>query len=221
MNEALKTKWLWRFAYEDDALWKKVIVSKYGTDRLGWWSKKSPFCSRGRVLEFYPFHFGFFKSFVCFKVGNGPRVLFWQDKWCTDQPLKAQFPNLFRMASSREATVQEILSWNGSMHFWNITFTRSPNAWEEESILNLLSLLAELKVDIHLVGEDHIVWSLNSRGIFYVKSVCEKMLVFNCLISQLRKSGSQMHLRKLVSLLGRHPKARFPQRSCLKKGTLI
>ena len=43
MNEALKAKWPWRFAYEDDALWKKVIVSKYGTNRLGWWSKKSPF----------------------------------------------------------------------------------------------------------------------------------------------------------------------------------
>ena len=29
MNEMLKTKWLWRFVIEDDALWKKVIVSKY------------------------------------------------------------------------------------------------------------------------------------------------------------------------------------------------
>jgi len=36
MNEALKTKWLWRFATKDDALWKKVIVSKYGVDRFGW-----------------------------------------------------------------------------------------------------------------------------------------------------------------------------------------
>jgi len=34
MNEALKTKWLWRFATEDDALWKKVTVSKYGADTL-------------------------------------------------------------------------------------------------------------------------------------------------------------------------------------------
>jgi len=34
MNEALKTKWLWRFVTEDGVLWKKVIVSKYGTDRL-------------------------------------------------------------------------------------------------------------------------------------------------------------------------------------------
>ena len=75
--------------------------------------------------------------------------------------------------------MQEILSWNGSVHFWNITFTGSPNDWEEENILNLLSLLTELKVDVHSVGENQIVWSLDSRGIFSVKSVCEKMLVFN------------------------------------------
>jgi len=36
MNEALKTKGLWRFAAEDDALCEKVIVSKYGIDNLSW-----------------------------------------------------------------------------------------------------------------------------------------------------------------------------------------
>ena len=36
MNEALKTKWLWRFAKEDNAMWKNVIKAKYGIDNLGW-----------------------------------------------------------------------------------------------------------------------------------------------------------------------------------------
>ena len=37
MNEALTTKWLWRFASEDEVLWKKVIVcKKYDSGRLGW-----------------------------------------------------------------------------------------------------------------------------------------------------------------------------------------
>ena len=106
-------------------------------------------------------------------------MLFWQDKWCGEQPLMSQFPILFRMASLKEATVQEILSWNGNVHFWDITFTRSPNDWEEDNILNLLSLLAELKVDVHLEGEDKIVWSLDSRGIFSVRSLWGKMLTSN------------------------------------------
>jgi len=39
MNVTLKTKWLWRFANEEDAMWKKVIVMKYWVDNFGWWSK--------------------------------------------------------------------------------------------------------------------------------------------------------------------------------------
>jgi len=42
MIDALKSKWFWRFAKKDDALWRKVIVSKYVVDNSGWWSKKSP-----------------------------------------------------------------------------------------------------------------------------------------------------------------------------------
>ena len=43
MSETLKTNWLWIFAIEDDALWKKVIISKYRLDSFGWWSKRSPY----------------------------------------------------------------------------------------------------------------------------------------------------------------------------------
>ena len=66
------------------------------------------------------------------------------------------------------------------MHFWDITFTRSPNDWEEESILNLLYLLAELNVDVHPICEDKIIWSLDSRAIFSIRSLCEKRLAHNC-----------------------------------------
>ena len=30
MNAALEIKWIWRFAKEEDAFWRKVIVAKYG-----------------------------------------------------------------------------------------------------------------------------------------------------------------------------------------------
>jgi len=83
--------------------------------------------------------------------------------------VKFQFSNLFRIAYLRDATVQEVLSWNENQHYWDITFTRILNDWEEESILNLLSLLPDLNVDVHLESEDKIVWSHGSRGIFSVK----------------------------------------------------
>jgi len=42
MNKALQAKWLWRFAREDNTLWKNLVKMKYDVDSLGWWSKKSP-----------------------------------------------------------------------------------------------------------------------------------------------------------------------------------
>ena len=43
INEALKTKYQRRFAIEDDALWQKLTVSKYGAHSFGWSSKRSPY----------------------------------------------------------------------------------------------------------------------------------------------------------------------------------
>ena len=41
-------------------------------------------------------------------------------------------------------------------------FLRSPNDWEEESVLNLLALLANTKVAP--VGDDKIIWPHDSKG---------------------------------------------------------
>jgi len=79
MNEELKTKWVWRFAIEDDALWKKVIVSKYGVDRFGWWSKRSSFVHGVGCWKSILSSLEVFKSFVCIEVRNGVRVFFWHD----------------------------------------------------------------------------------------------------------------------------------------------
>jgi hypothetical protein len=38
-NEALLGKWLWRFGIEREALWRKVVMAKYGTMDGGWMSK--------------------------------------------------------------------------------------------------------------------------------------------------------------------------------------
>ena len=40
LNKALLGKWIWRFAYDKDNLWKQVIMAKYGQKGLGWRTKK-------------------------------------------------------------------------------------------------------------------------------------------------------------------------------------
>ena len=62
-----------------------------------------------------------FKTLVCFQVGNGSRVLFWQDVWCGESSLKSQFPNLFRVERFKEATVDQMLSRNGEHIHWDLS----------------------------------------------------------------------------------------------------
>jgi len=61
-------------------------------------------------------------------------------------------------------------SWNGDQNHWNITFLRSPNDSEEETISNHLALLANTKVAP--VGNNKIIWPHDSKGKFTVKSFC-------------------------------------------------
>jgi len=83
--------------------WRKVIVSKYGVDTLGWWTKKSPYahgvhCWKSILTGLKPF-----KTLVRFQIGNGSRFLFCQDMWCGESSLESQFPDLFRMARFKKA----------------------------------------------------------------------------------------------------------------------
>ncbi|RVW44363.1 hypothetical protein CK203_071045 [Vitis vinifera] len=41
MNKALLGKWTWRFASNKEALWKQVLVAKYGKEDHGWRTKKA------------------------------------------------------------------------------------------------------------------------------------------------------------------------------------
>jgi len=55
---------------------KKVIVSKYGANSSGWWSKRSPYAHEVGCWKSIRAMLDFFKSLVCFEA----RVLFWHHK---------------------------------------------------------------------------------------------------------------------------------------------
>ena len=72
------------------------------------------------------------------------------------------------MARCKDASVQQVVSWNGDQYHWNISFSRSPNDWEEEKVLDLLALLANISVV--QVGEDKMIWPHDAKGDFTIKS---------------------------------------------------
>ena len=77
MNYALKIKWTWRLAKEENALWRKLIASKYGVDNLGWWSKKSHYAHGMGCLKSICGGLELFKTMVHFKIRNGSLKLRW------------------------------------------------------------------------------------------------------------------------------------------------
>ena len=75
-NKALLGKWTWRFAMEENSIWRNIIVVKYGMEEGGWFSNTP----RGR------YGVGLWKD-ICieasqirqncsFVMGNGRKVRF-------------------------------------------------------------------------------------------------------------------------------------------------
>ena len=108
LNRALLGKWAWRFAVEDDSMWRSCIKTQYGSQNGGWFT---PY-PRGS------YGVGLWKSIAkeieqlkkdnVFKLGDGRKIRFWEDTWCGRQPLCDAFPDLYSIAVSIGAKATEI-----------------------------------------------------------------------------------------------------------------
>ena len=61
-----------------------------------------------------------FSKFLCYDVGDGTQVKFWDDKWCRDCPLNESFPDLYNINGTRDASVlggYALLKWENILGF--------------------------------------------------------------------------------------------------------
>jgi hypothetical protein len=115
VNISLLAKWRWKLLDNKQAVWKDVLISKYGVNVVGkvvigeenipwfsslWWKDV---CSIGSNLGV-----NWFSQCVTKKIGNGALTSFWVDNWIGDSPLKDRFPRLFSISNQKEASVAEI-----------------------------------------------------------------------------------------------------------------
>ena len=89
-NQALLGKWLWCFATKRDALWRRVVECKYGSNWGGWCSKER---SKGTMLAYGSIFVRAGLDFpgVSFLVGQGTHVKFWHNWWCGEGRLRTLF----------------------------------------------------------------------------------------------------------------------------------
>ena len=91
-NSTLLGKWLWRYGFEKNALWRRVIKAKYG-NIWGGWCMKNVTSAYGVCLWRFIRNgeLNFSKLLRC-DMGDGTRVKFWKHVWCRDCSLKEAFP---------------------------------------------------------------------------------------------------------------------------------
>jgi hypothetical protein len=140
-NKALLGKWLWRYGVDHEALWRRVVDSKYGSQWGGWCSHRVHVPYGEGLWKFIRIGWDSFSRHSAFKVGVGSRVKSWLDTWCGDQPLRDSFPELFRLARVPDASVADHLLILGSSHHWDIVFSRQAQDWELETMIAFMELL--------------------------------------------------------------------------------
>ena len=111
------------------------------------------------------------------RIGNGRRTRFWWDFWVGDSKLKDLFPLLFRIATHNSAVVADLWGRQGDGGGgWEVHFRRSFQDWELEEVNRLLNHIFAVKVQ---EGENSLVWKIERKGKFSVKSYYRSLKVEN------------------------------------------
>ena len=167
-NRALLGKWLWSYGTEREALWRRVVDVKYGSMWGGCCSNVGRGSYGVSLWKTIRKEWDSLSQYLSFMVGDGSKVLFWQDHWCGEMPLMTAYPELFSFTQEMRASVANLMSFvNGTIH-WDISFSRDVQDWELESLTSFMNFI--YSQDLKGLGEDCLCWKRDPRKSFSVKS---------------------------------------------------
>ncbi|CAL5323657.1 unnamed protein product [Camellia sinensis] len=165
VNASLLLKWWWRFRSEVNALWRRMVCSKYMIDEGQWLPpiNSSARLSRiwGDVLAVASLNQPLVEFFVekfQIKAGKGSRIKFWYDKWLGGSCLKDEFPRLFSLSTVKDGSLSFFFERKFSSGVWNFCFRRPLCDWEKAEANRLAEVLL-VTPSIGLNEEDCPVWN--------------------------------------------------------------
>ncbi|CAN1151748.1 Transposon TX1 uncharacterized 149 kDa protein [Linum perenne] len=167
-NETLLGKWIWRYATERDAWWRKLIVKKFGIGCSDWYPKTdldaSCFSVWSRIARFSPNVW----RFALIDPGGG-FCSFWSDYWGSGIRLADSYPRI-KAADARfpGGRVFDYLSFDRSR--WDIPLRFNLRGGARREFLALLAQLAALPQPVLTEGPDAIVWPAGTNQLFSVGS---------------------------------------------------
>ncbi|KAL7161870.1 hypothetical protein ACSBR2_042363 [Camellia fascicularis] len=170
VNVCLLLKWWWKFGNQTNALWRRIICSKYKIEVHCWHPPVNFSYKHSRVWKdilFIGDHSSIIVNFFLvncqIKVGDGSRIRFWYDKWCGVTCLKDEFPFLFNLSADKKGSFQQYFARKTSYSDWNFNYRRSLYARELSDETRLLSLLASTPT-LSPGCIDSLVWNSATAG---------------------------------------------------------
>ena len=91
-----------------------------------------------------------------FSLGNGKSILFWEDVWIGDTPLRLEFPRLYDYCYNKTSLVSDC--WVDGE--WRIDFRRSLDPSDLTQWDHLLRVLAQTSISD---TEDKVRWALEKK----------------------------------------------------------
>lgn len=173
-NEALLGKWLWRLLENRDALWSKVLFSKYGNfleavfqcrggktwDKSwsSWWRDLV------RLLGCREWFWeGLFRV-----VGNGSSTNFWTMNWLgSGLRLCELFPRLYSLELVKDSKISDRVRVEEGVVVGAWAWRRRLFAWEEDLLADLLILLN--RYNFNGRTEDKWLWKFAKDGNYSVR----------------------------------------------------
>ncbi|CAI0460218.1 unnamed protein product [Linum tenue] len=123
-NDALLSKWLWRFATERDSWWRGLINSKYPNDLSSWQTKRERHGFSRSVWANISKEYDSFWNYAAIDPGNGTQVSFWHDCWIPGIVLSASFPRVAAAVLDPEARLSDVANTQGELSLQGTLETR-------------------------------------------------------------------------------------------------
>ncbi|GKD42953.1 RNA-directed DNA polymerase, eukaryota [Tanacetum coccineum] len=165
LNRALLFKWAWRFIYDDNSLWYRVIYAIHGPDlQVRSSAPRSLWCAIIRENQNLKNKGVDLISFCKKKVGNGIHTKFWHDVWIGDQKLSCVFPRLFALDEDKDCNVAS--KFHGPVE---LSIRRAIRGGVESSQFSQLREMLDTVILSNM--EDRWRWDLNGSGLFRVCDV--------------------------------------------------
>lgn len=169
-NVALLGKWRWRMLHEQEQLWCRVLISKYGKGHnsraSAWWKDLLTSCV-GEPAGLW------FENGLCWRLGEGNYTHFWEENWHGQGIFQERFADLFRLSEQKGMTLMEVGKWVDGKWIWDFKWSENVTG-EKASQLATMVGIASSTTPIR-GRSDAWCWVRERDGIYSVKSAYDSL----------------------------------------------